>query len=318
MCGDGVETIYSRRGTSCPRWPGSVRQPSAHFLGDTPHECTCAHAHVCHRAHVHHRYALANHKGGAGKSTVTACLAEALAARGRRVLVIDLDPQANLSRRLGYAGEDLAQLVTVSEVVKADEIGCAAQAITGCRWSLPLAEHIDLIPSRFDLENRIPEAGQLGAHLRLARGLAGVTDEYDVVLLDCPPSLGHLVQLAFAASDAVLVPVRPEYDYVAGAMRVREFLAEHAANLARPQLAIAGVIVNEQDRRRGLHGWHVESLVELFGDLVWQPAIPSRSALAEAIDAAEPLRLQTGAAARDLVAIFDELADRLEAVRVPA
>ena len=271
------------------------------------------------------RLSVANHKGGAGKSTVTGCLAEALAARGCRVLCVDLDPQANLSRRLGYGGDALAGLVTLSEVIKADEFGCAAQAITACRWPLPLAAAIDLIPSRFDLENRILEAGQPGAHLRLARGLAGVTDTYDVVLLDCPPSLGHLVQLGFAASDAVLVPVRPEYDYVAGATRVREFLTEHARHLAlppgqlrrprprpRPGLAIAGLMINEQDRRRGLHAWHRDSLIELFGDRVWQPSIPSRSALAEAIDAGEPLRGRPGAVVRDLVSIFDELADRVE------
>jgi cellulose biosynthesis protein BcsQ len=264
------------------------------------------------------RYAIANNKGGAGKTVVTGCLAEALAARGRRVLCVDLDPQANLTRRLGYAEDDLAQLVTVSEVVKADEIGCAAQAITGCRWPVAqLAEHIDLIPARFDLENRIPEAGQLGAHLRLARGLAGVTDEYDVVLLDCPPALGHLTQLALAASDGVLVPVRPEYDHVAGATRVRDFLAGHAEHLARPGLSIVGVMVNDQDRRRGLHTWHLESVVELFGDLVWKPVIPSRTQLAEAIDAAEPLRLR-GMATRELVEIFDVLADQLEAHRAAA
>lgn len=230
------------------------------------------------------RLSVANHKGGAGKSAVTSGLAEALAARGRRVLCIDLDPQANLSRRLGYGGGALARLVTVSEVVKADEVGCAEQAIATCLWSLPLAECIDLIPSRFDLENRIPEAGQLGAHLRLARGLVGVTEEYDVVFLDCPPSLGHLTQLAFAASDAVLVPVRPEYDYAAGATRVREFLTEHIHNLTvpagqlrrpgprpRPGLAIAGVIINEQDRRRGLHTWHRDSLVELAVSQAGEP-----------------------------------------------
>jgi chromosome partitioning protein len=156
------------------------------------------------------RLSVANHKGGAGKSTVTGFLAEALAARGCRILCIDLDPQANLSRRLGYGAEALAGLVTLSEVIKADEFGCAAQAITACRWPLPLAEAIDLIPSRFDVENRIAEAGQPGAHLRLARGLAGVTDHYDLVLLDCPPSLGHLAQLGFAGSDEVLVPVLPD------------------------------------------------------------------------------------------------------------
>lgn len=264
------------------------------------------------------RYAIANNKGGAGKTALTACLGEALAARGRRVLVVDMDPQANLTRRFGYAEADLAQLVTTAEVVRADEPGCAGQAVIGCRWALPLAEGLDLIPSRFDLENRVPEAGQLGAHLRLIRGLEGVTDGYDEVLIDCPPSLGHLTQLALAAADSVLVPVVPEYDHVAGATRVRDFLASSAAHLGRPGLAVAGVVVNDQDRRRGLHSWHLDSLRELFGELVWSPAVPSRSVLAEAVDAAEPLRAQAGAAARDLIAIFDELADRLEAVRATA
>ncbi len=259
------------------------------------------------------RYAIANNKGGAGKTTLVACLAESLAARGRRVLCVDVDPQANLTRRLGYNETDLNQLVTAAEVIKADEFGCAASAITECRWSIELAERIDLLPARFDLENRIPEAGQLGSHMRLARALAGVSEEYDCVLLDCPPALGHLTQLALAASDGVIVPLRPEFDYVAGAARVRDFLAQHADTLARPGLSIVGVVINEQDRRRGLHAWHLESVLEMFGPLVWSPVIPSRTQLAEAIDAAEPLRAR-GFVVRELIDTFDALADRLEAV----
>lgn len=260
------------------------------------------------------RYAIANNKGGAGKTVITVGLAEAMAARRRSVLVVDMDPQANLSRRVGYAESTLGQMVTTAEVVRADEVGCGAQAITTCRWPVPFAEHISVIPARFDLENRVPEAGQLGAYLRLARGLSGVADNYDVVLIDTPPSLGHLTQLALAASDGVIVPVVPEYDYVSGATRVRDFLAGNAENLARPNLAISGVIVNDQDRRKSLHTWHRDSLDDLFGPLVWTPVIPSRSVLGEAGDAGEPLRSQSGAAARDLIAIFDKLADRLEAV----
>ena len=259
------------------------------------------------------RFAIANNKGGAGKTTVVAFLAESLAARGRRVLCVDVDPQANLTRRLGYEEADLGHLVTAAEVVKADEFGVAADAVTPCRWEVEFASRIDLIPARFDLENRIPEAGQLGSHMRLARGLAGVADAYDVVLLDCPPALGHLTQLALASSDGVLVPLRPEYDYVAGAGRVRDFLASHAADLARPGLGIVGVIINDKDRRRGLHEWHMDSVREMFGEMTWQPVIPTRTQLAEAIDAGEPLRSR-GAAARELIETFDLLADRLEAV----
>lgn len=275
------------------------------------HVCTSA---VCKCAHVH-TFAIANNKGGAGKTTITGCLAEALAARERRVLVVDVDPQANLTRRMGYSEHDLASMLTTAEVIKADQLGCAAEAVVNCRWQLTeLADRIHLLPSRYDLENRITEAGILGAHLRLARALSGMTADYDAVLLDCPPALGHLTQLAFASADSVIVPLRPEWDYIAGAIRVRDFLTAQAENLARPGLAISGVIINEQDRRRGLHGWHLDSVLDLFGDLVWSPVIPSRTQLAEAIDAAEPLRAR-GFLGAELVETFDALADRLEAVR---
>jgi len=283
------------------------------------HTCECAAVRVCSSARVQRcycvvvRYAVANNKGGAGKTTLVACLAEALAARGRRVLCVDVDPQANLTRRLGYSETDLHQLVTAAEVIKADELGCASVAITECRWPIDLAQRIDLLPARFDLENRIPEAGQLGAHMRLAKALSGVADAYDAVLLDCPPALGHLTQLALAASDGVLVPLRPEYDYVAGAARVRDFLAQHAATLGRPGLAIVGVVINEQDRRRGLHAWHLESVIDMFGPLVFNPVIPSRTQLAEAMDAAEPLRMR-GFVVRELIDTFDLIANQLEAI----
>ncbi|WP_018331432.1 ParA family protein [Actinomycetospora chiangmaiensis] len=260
------------------------------------------------------RVAVANNKGGAGKTTAIAHLAEALAARGRRVLAVDLDPQANLSRRLGYGEADLADMVTAAEVVAANQKGCAADALVGCRWggsAADLATRIDLLPARYDLEARVSEAGQLGSHERLDVALTGVAEDYDVTLLDCPPSLGHLTQLGLAAADAVVLVLRPEYDHLQGAIRVRDFVAAYRRHLGRPELAVVGVIVNEHDRRRGLHAWHTDSVADTFGDLVWSPPVPSRAVLAEAIDAAQPLRAR-GAPARPLVEIFSTLADQLE------
>lgn len=269
------------------------------------------------------RVAVANNKGGAGKTTVIAHLAEALAARGRRVLTVDMDPQANLSRRLGYGEAELTGMVTTAEVVAANRKGCAVDGVVGCRWgSTPhagddveeLARHIDLLPARYDLEARVSEAGQLGSHERLTKGLDGVAEDYDVVLLDCPPSLGHLTQLGLAASDAVVLVVRPEYDHLQGAIRVRDFVHAYRHHLGRPDLDVLGVVVNEHDRRRGLHHWHTESVTETFGALLWNPPVPSRAALAEAIDAAQPLRAR-GASARPLVETFVALADQLEVAR---
>lgn len=262
------------------------------------------------------RVAVANNKGGAGKTTVIACLAEALAARGRRVLAVDLDPQANLSRRLGYGEAELASMVTAAEVVAANQKGCAADAVVGCRWKLPadpeLAERIDLVPARYDLEARVAEAGQLGSHERLDLALVGVAEDYDTVFLDCPPSLGHLTQLGLAAADTVVLVLRPEYDHLQGAIRVRDFIAAYRRHLGRPDLAVAGVVINEHDRRRGLHTWHTDSVTETFGTLVWTPPIPSRAVLAEAIDAAQPLRAR-GAPARALIDIVTTITDQLEA-----
>lgn len=261
------------------------------------------------------RVAVANNKGGAGKTTVIAHLAEALAARGRRVLAVDMDPQANLSRRLGYGEAELSGMVTAAEVVAANQSGCAADAVVGCRWALPafprLAENIDVLPSRYDLEARVSEAGQLGSHERLDRSLEAVAEDYDTVFVDCPPSLGHLTQLGLAACDVVILVLRPEYDHLQGAIRVRDFIATYRRHLGRPDLGVMGAIINEHDRRRGLHAWHTESVTETFGSLTWEPPIPSRAVLAETIDAAQPLRAR-GAAARPLIEVFEALADHLE------
>lgn len=253
-----------------------------------------------------------NNKGGVGKTTVVAAQAAALARRGRRVLVVDMDPQANLTRRLGYPEVDVLELPTVSEAIKAGADGVAADAVTACRWDDPTANRIRLLPARYDLENRISEAGQVGAVYRLRRALAGVVDAYDWTLIDCPPSLGHLTQLALATGDLAVTVVVPEYDGVAGAVRWRDFITRYAGDLGVPTLRLAGVIVNDVDRRLGLHGFHLEGLVDDFATLVWQPPVPDRSALAEANDAATPVHAIGGPVGRELTDVFDALTDELE------
>lgn len=256
--------------------------------------------------------AVGNNKGGVGKTTAVVGLAAAVARRGLRVLVVDMDPQANLSRRMGLRpGPGEPEIATVSEAIKADRDGCAASAILPARWEHPCAELVDFLPSAFDLENRVSEAGTLGALGRLARALRGVVEGYDVVLIDCPPSLGHLTQLALVAADGVLIVAVPEYDAIEGAIRLRDFVDRHAGDLGRPDLAVAGVVTNLVRGVTGLHAHHLDTIREAFGPLCWEPVLQLRTALAEANDAALPIYAWPGPAAATLGAAFDDFARRL-------
>lgn len=236
------------------------------------------------------RVAFGNHKGGSNKSALTVNLAAALAEDGHRVLVVDLDPQANASRRLGYRFDPTAPTPTISEAVKANEAGVAAQALAACGWEEPYASRISLLPSRFDLENRVPEAGTPGAPGRLRKAMRGADDQFDVTLLDLPPSLGHLTQLGLTAADVAVCPVTPDYDAVEGAVRFRDFITDQAADIDNPSLRLIGVLVSEVTEQRTAQSFQLEGLPELFGrDMIWQPYVPARTVVQEATAAAAPL-----------------------------
>lgn len=260
------------------------------------------------------RVVIGNHKGGSGKTVTTVNLAAALAELGKRVLVVDLDPQANASRRLAAAFDAAHPTLTTAEVVRDGGDGVAAQAIRPCGWVAPYAERIDVIPARYDLENRISEAGTVGAVLRLRRAMAGVDDDHDVTLLDCPPSLGHLTQMAMAAAHAAVATVEPEYDSVEGALRYRDFIeAEHNREaLSNPTLRMIGYIVCRVRAGVGAHTYQLDGLGETFGaGLVWAPHVPERAAVKDAVDAGVPLRTLNTTPARATAGLFADLGERL-------
>lgn len=262
------------------------------------------------------RIAIGNHKGGSGKTATTVGLAAALAELGRRVLVVDLDPQANASRRMGVRVDPVHPIPTISEAIRAsqagDAPGAAAEAIVTPGWPEPYRDRIGLVPSRFDLENRISEAATVGAVGRLRRALDGADDDFDVTLIDCPPSLGHLTQLALAAAHAAVAVLDPEYDSVEGAVRLRDFVATTGAELGNPSLRLAGVIVGRVRARLGAHSYQLEGLGDLFGpELVWSPAVPERAAIKDAADAAIPVAALGSVAAAGVAEIYRDLAARL-------
>lgn len=258
-----------------------------------------------------------NNKGGVGKSAVVRELAAALARRNQRVLCGDLDPQANLSRRLGFVDDVAAPRPTLADALKADETGCAADIVVPCAWD----DRIDLLPASFDLENRISEAGTVGAVQRLRNVTAGVTKPYAWRLLDCPPSLGHLTQLGMVAAGSedeadgpgfVVIVLEPEFDAMTGALRVRDFVTQYAARLGVPRLRVGGVIVNKV-RHTDLHTANINDISEAFSGLLWEPHVPLWTVLADANNSAVPLP-SLGGRAKEMASLFDALADRMEAM----
>jgi chromosome partitioning protein len=266
------------------------------------------------------RVAIANNKGGSAKTAATVNLAAALAEQGRDVLVVDLDPQGNAGRRLALVEDPAHPRPTVSEAIKAEMKGCAVDAFHSSGWPPPYSDRITVLPSREDLENRTLEAGALGSVLRLTTALDGADDEFDIVLIDCPPNLGHLTQLALAAADYVLCVMDAEYDGIDGAVKLRDFVATKAALLHNPHLAMTGYILDRVDTRLGAHRFQVETTVpELFGDDMWQPVLPERAVVKNAADSEPPIPLRAlGRDGEEMATRFDQLAARLaERVGLP-
>lgn len=251
------------------------------------------------------RLSLAVDKGGSGKTAYVVLLAEALAARGRRVLVVDMDPQGNAGRRLGVDRDDESDAPTVSEVIEANEKGIASEAIVPCGWEHELAQKIWVLPARTELGNRVYEAGKLGAVRRLAKGLDGADEDVDVVLIDNHPGLDHLVQLGLAASDGVLGSAAPEFDDIDGALKIKKFVAEEAENLHRPDLEYVALVPNRVRANLAGHKFQLGELGANF-ETVWSPLIPERSLIKDANDNALPLRaLPSSTTRKEILEIAD-------------
>ncbi|NNC14065.1 ParA family protein [Planctomonas sp. JC2975] len=281
------------------------------------------------------RIAVVTRKGGVGKSEVTVALAAAFARRHERTLVVDLDPQANASRRLAAAWDQESGQPTVSEAIKADTIGVGEDVVVPCGWTDSAgerskeAEYIDVLPSRLDLMNRETETGQVGAIRRLKKALDGWSDDYDWQLYDNRPDLGHLVQMSMAAADYVLVPCALEFDAIDGAMEVQRFIDEHAEDIFNPTLQLLAVLPTRYDGRKAEQQFQYEGLRNHFRDLVLKfggmatlskgdeffvpPYIPERTRFAEADSAAASLTAWNDRVGRETTEIYDRLAEAIVA-----
>lgn len=217
--------------------------------------------------------AITNQKGGVGKTTTCVNLASALSEAGKRVLVVDLDPQGNATMGCGV---DKRQLDLSTLDVLLGEAGVDEAKLT------PEGQQFDLLPANADLTAAEVGLMKLEAReRRLSRALAPVQARYEYILIDCPPSLNMLTVNALSAANGVLIPMQCEYYALEGLSALLDTI-RRIQETVNPALVVEGVLRTMYDVRNNLSNEVSSQLVEHFGDKVYRTIVPRNIRVAEA------------------------------------
>lgn len=223
---------------------------------------------------------VANQKGGVGKTTTTVNLGACLAQDGKKVLLIDSDAQGNATSGLGVRKPDVKQ--DIYDVL-VNEVSIKETIIKTSR------KNLSIVPATLQLAGaEIELTSMMARESRLKSALAEVSDEYDFILVDCPPSLGHLTINAFTASDAILIPVQCEYYALEGLSQLLNTVRLVQKHF-NPGLEIEGVLLTMYDARTNLGAEVVEEVRRYFQEKVYDTIIPRNVRLSEAPSHGKPI-----------------------------
>ena len=255
-----------------------------------------------------HVLSVSSLKGGVGKTTVALGLASAAFSRGLRTLVVDLDPQSDVSTGMDVDPQGYGNISNVLEDPKEKTV---RSAIAPSGWNKYHENgKIDLLigsPSAINFDGPHPSVREIW---KLEEALASLESDYDLVIIDCAPSLNALTRTAWAASDRVLVVTEPGLFAVSAADRALRAIDEIKRGVS-PRLQPLGILINRSRPQSMEHQFRTRELREMFGPLVLDPQLPERTSLQQAQGAAKPVHMWPGEAAQEMAGYFDEVLDQV-------
>ncbi|MGM0276469.1 ParA family protein [Enterococcus sp. AZ080] len=221
-----------------------------------------------------------NQKGGVGKTTTTVNLGACLASLGKQVLLVDMDAQGNATSGVGIRKPDVTK--DIYDVL-VNELPIAEATIATEH------ENLSIVPATLQLAGaEIELTSMMARESRLKSSLAEVNDQYDYILIDCPPSLGHLTINSFTASDSILIPVQCEYYALEGLSQLLNTVRLVQKHF-NPELEIEGVLLTMYDARTNLGNEVVEEVRKYFREKVYDTVIPRNIRLSEAPSHGKPI-----------------------------